>query len=353
MSSHTGKYMAIKSASTRASSSGKKPFTKASATKHLAGLSKEIRKQRKALAQVRKSRARLGMPTAASTQKSVSAMNLMRGVAKDTKVATPTYKLMAQGDSWFNYWIGKVVLYWLNEDFGHTIDSIAVAGSTLNDIVYGPVPHDFLDFRQTDAPSRLAELVDRITTDKPDALLLSGGGNDIAGDEFFNFVNNKLSNLDGVNSGVVAAVISPTFIKAYEDLINAALAAGVAAGKPLKIFTHAYDYPWPDGRGVTWMHGFIGPWFDNTFTAKNYPKATLADLQSRHDIVAPFIDALNEMLVKVSAKYPGKVFHIKTPGTLSATTGNYRNAWANELHPTDDGFRQIAKVFQQAILNNM
>lgn len=49
--------------------------------------------------------------------------------------------LLAQGDSWFNYWIGRDLLYWLGQKY--TIDSIAVAGSTLNDVVYGPVPTDF------------------------------------------------------------------------------------------------------------------------------------------------------------------------------------------------------------------
>jgi hypothetical protein len=45
----------------------------------------------------------------------------------------------------------------------------------------------------------------------------------------------------------------------------------------MPIFTHGYDYPWPDGRGVISFLGWrIGPWFDNTFNHKNYPNNNAA-----------------------------------------------------------------------------
>ncbi len=45
-----------------------------------------------------------------------------------------------------------------------------------------------IDQTQSDDPSRIAELVQRILENKPQALLLSAGGNDIAGDEFFSLI---------------------------------------------------------------------------------------------------------------------------------------------------------------------
>ena len=103
---------------------------------------------------------------------------------------TPTFHLLAQGDFCLITGLG-ITCFTGSTMPPSNIDNIAVAGSTLNDEVYGPVPHDLLDFRQTNAPSRLAELVDRIESDKPQALLISAGGNDIAGGEFFSFVNNS------------------------------------------------------------------------------------------------------------------------------------------------------------------
>jgi hypothetical protein len=319
----------------------------------LATISAEIESRRADLDAVRKGRERLGMASSRSPAAGMIAMDLAGPPAAVAGApAARQFKLLAQGDSWFNYWIGHDVLYWLKADYGHSIDNIAVAGSTLNDEVYGPVPTDFLDFRQTSAPSRLAELVDRITTDKPQALLLSAGGNDVAGPEFFSFVNNAKSGLTGSNSGVLASVMSPTFSKAYEDMIDAALAAATTGRFPMKIFTHGYDYPWPDGRGVLWIRGAIGPWFDPTFNEKNFPNNSFSDLLARRAILNQFVDALNATLKALETKYPGKVFHIDARNTLKETT-NYRDQWANELHPTDTGFRLIAQVFNTQLQTKM
>lgn len=311
----------------------------------LAEINTEIADNRRYLDAARQGRARLGMDS--------PPRDFMKQVVPAAAApAGRAFHMLAQGDSWFNYWIGKDILYWLKNDYGHNIDNIAVAGSTLNDEVYGPVPHDLLDFRQTNAPSRLAELVDRIQSDKPQALLLSAGGNDIAGDEFFSFVNNSKSGLASVNTGVLSGVLNPTFIKAYEDMIEAALGAASTAGIKMPIFTHGYDYPWPDGRGILWIRGLIGPWFDNTFNAKNFPNDSFADLKARRDIVSQFIDALNAMLKSLESKFPGRVFHIDARNTLKETT-SYRDEWANELHPTDIGFQKIAKVFNDVIQSKM
>ncbi len=307
----------------------------------------EIAANRDKLDAVSKGRERLQMhPDALQAASTAKAMRL------DAPANSRTFKMLAQGDSWFNYWIGKDVLYWLNHDYGHDIRNIAVAGSTLNDIVYGPVPTDLLDFRQVDAPSRRVELMDLIISEKPDVLLLSGGGNDVAGDEFFSFLNNAKSGLASVNSGVLNNVISPTFMKAYDDLIQTALTAAEYANKPIRIFTHGYDYPYPDGRGVIWIRGAIGPWFDATFNAKNYPRETWEDLLARRQIIVQFMDALNSMLQNLAAKYPGQVFHIDARNTLKETA-HYRDEWANELHPTDKGFQKIARVFNDVIQANM
>ena len=285
--------------------------------------------------EIRRARARLGQGTS-------SAPTLEDATAP---------RLLAQGDSWFNYWIGRDILHWLHEDFGWQIDSIAVAGSTLNDVVYGPVPKDFLDFRQTAAPSRLEELVYRIGQDKPPALLLSVGGNDVAGDEFFSFLNNSKSGLPPTNEEVLNGVVNSTFAKAYRDLIETALTAADSKGKKgMIVVTHGYDYPWPDGRGVLWIRGLIGPWFDPTFNVKNYPLARLPDdLIRRRAVLTEFIDAMNTMLIHFQTTYAGRVFHVDLRHRLSNGFESYRDQWANELHPTDAGFRLLAPRFDDVL----
>ena len=78
----------------------------------------------------------------------------------------------------------------------------------------------------------------------------------------------------------------------------------------MPIFVHGYDYPWPDGRGLLDFLGWkIGPWFDETFNHKNYPRDTAQQLLTRHNIVKQFIDAFN-VEPRVAQKYTDKVFHV-------------------------------------------
>jgi hypothetical protein len=263
--------------------------------------------------------------------------------------------LLAQGDSWFDYVIGCDILCCLRNRYGRNIDSIAVAGSALNDIVYGSVPDDLLDFDQTPAPSRLAELVYRIQTDKPPALLLSAGGDDVAGGPFYSFVDNANSDLNALNSEVLKGVVDDTLRSGYKELFDTALAAAHASGNDsMIILTHGYDYLWPDGRGVLWIKGLIGPWFDPAFNAKNYPLQKLPDdMDKRRAITKKLVDAINEMLLELEKQYAGRVVHVDLRNTLTNGIEDYRKQWANELHPTNPGFELLADAFDRVLRQHL
>jgi hypothetical protein len=272
--------------------------------------------------------------------------------------ASPTkrvFNILAQGDSWFDYPPGTDLIDCLHSNHGHTITNIAVAGSTLNDEAFGPVPAEMFGLpfgpKQTGDADRITELVNRIQQDKPQALLLSAGGNDIAGDEFFSFINNAKSSLPSINQAVLDGVVNGTFKNAYQHLIDMALQSAAEAGIGMPIFTHGYDYPWPDGRGVISFLGWkVGPWFDPTFNQKNYFNNNAADLQARHDITAKFIDSLNVMLsgLATQPQYVGKLFHVNLTGTLQSEAD-----WANELHPGNAGFSALADKIDAALQANI
>ncbi len=259
-------------------------------------------------------------------------------------LAPKTYRLVSQGDSWFDYPPSWDLIDWLRSAHGHHVDNIAVAGSTLNDIVYGPVPANWLGIPQSDDIDRLAELIHRIDEIRPQAVLLSGGGNDVAGPEFFSFLNNALSNLANPNRGVLDSVVSGTFAKAYRDLIDTLVAKAQEMGGVLPIFVHGYDYPWPDGRGFT-VFNLCGPWFAPTFDKKNFPYAgDPAGLVARRNILASFIDAFNTMLKDLESRYPGVVHYVDLRGTLPRI-----DEWANELHPKKEGFGKLADKINLAL----
>jgi hypothetical protein len=264
-----------------------------------------------------------------------------------------TFNMLAQGDSWFDYPPGTDIIDCLHSNHGHTITNIAAAGSTLNDEAYGPVPRRMFGFGppQSDDPDRITELVNQIYQVKPQALLLSAAGNDVAGDEFFSFINNSRSGLQAVNREVLDGVVNGTFKTAYQYLIDTALAAAGSLNITMPIFTHSYDYPWPDGRAVElFLWWKVGPWFDHTFNAKNYPNTDAATLQTRHDIIVNFIDALHAMLASLAAdpKYSAKVFHVDLRGTLKT-----EDEWANELHPRNPGFVSLADKIDTALQANI
>jgi hypothetical protein len=218
----------------------------------LASIKREIRVKETFLNQIHAARLAVRNTTLPVAERGAEAAPLAAMLA-----ATPakrTFRLLAQGDSWFDYPSGTDLIDCLHRNHGHEIVNIAVAGSTLNDEAYGPVPRELFGLpigqTQSDDPSRIAELVQRILEDKPQALLLSAGGNDIAGDEFFSFINNAQSGLASVNQDVLDGVVNNTFKTAYEYLISTARAAARQAHITMPVFTHGYDYPWPDGRGV-------------------------------------------------------------------------------------------------------
>ena len=211
----------------------------------------------------------------------------------------------------------------------------------MNELVYGP--DELFESDPGQGKTRLTLVVQKLRQQPFDAFLFSGGGNDIAGPEFFSFINHAASALPNPNQSVLDGVVEGTFRKAYEDMIEVLLNEAQHLGIRLPIFVHGYDYPWPDGRGAVAL-GIVGPWFEDTFRKKGFPITEAGDLEQRRAIVAKFIKALNTMLDSLQLKYIGKVFKIDLLGTLPKHTD-----WANELHPTNAGFAALAWKFNNRL----
>src|SRR6185437_297023 len=168
---------------------------------------------------------------------------------------------------------------------------------------------------------------------KPDAILFSGGGNDIAGDPFCIYLDykNAASHTPGLNSerfaGRLASVRS-----SYLDLF--AFRDHYAAGVP--IFGHAYDL----ARPIPSPHPpCTGPWMwpGLSFTGWNIAEGT----QIIHDALYAFRDMLAKL--ERSDRPPYKFKVIPTQGTLTDAD------WANELHPYPPGFQMLADKFLTAL----
>ena len=56
-------------------------------------------------------------------------------------------------------------------------------------------------------------------------------------------------------------------------------------------------------------------------------------------------DRLNAAIKKVVTAYPGRAYYADVSGMLAGNfgdAGNYKQLWANELHPNEQGFDLMA-----------
>ena len=251
--------------------------------------------------------------------------------------------LVAEGDSWFDY-PGFNVLDALEWHFDYDVKSVAHSGDTLEEIVY--------------SDKQLVKLVRRLDKlhskgKRPRAILVSGGGNDIAGCELGVLLNHKRSGLDPVNNAIAEGILHERLGLAWTTYLATvtAIARDIFGGDDIPILNHGYDYPVPDGRGV--LGGFWilpGPWLRPAFRRKGYP-ADKSDLDFEKGVMRDLIDrygadALRFTLAAMASM--DNVHYVEVKGTLSSGS-DYKDDWRDELHPTDDGFIEVARLFHEKI----
>lgn len=243
--------------------------------------------------------------------------------------------LIALGDSWFDYPFHDVLKV-LHDRYGYDIESAAHHGDRIEAMAYHGGQLDLF-----------ARCLQKGTSQgmEPKAVLLSGGGNDIAGEEFGMLLNSNVSPIRGWNDEIVDGVLGKRIATAYYSLITSINDICECQLKhKLPIIMHGYDYPVPDGRGVFGGWLFPGPWLKPGFREKGF-----ADLPCNVAFMHNLIDRFNSVLMNVAQDQ--KVRYVNLRGTLSTDPNTYRHWWDNELHPTKDGFEAIAAKFVSELRN--
>ncbi|MFT3787839.1 MAG: hypothetical protein QM770_16985 [Tepidisphaeraceae bacterium] len=178
----------------------------------------------------------------------------------------PTLKLLAEGDSWFEYPLDKGgVISHLERLIDIPINNMAHHGDEVRQM---------LGLKQRDEiERRLQSLGHNVYYD---ALLFSGGGNDFAGDPFVLWLNDFDG--DPADPAAVAATDPATLLDTerfdgvldivtagYQDLIE----IRDRLSPPTHLFFHGYDFAKPDGRGVCGQ----GPWLKPGFEKRRIPES--------------------------------------------------------------------------------
>jgi hypothetical protein len=242
--------------------------------------------------------------------------------------------LLAQGDSWFDYPCHHVLERL--EALGYDVDSIAHRGDTIESMAY-----------ERGHSVKLARMFEKAHSRgrKPKAILLSAGGNDIAGDELSLLLNHRHSGLPVLNQSMIEGAISERLSSAYRSLLSGVTGLSRYYWKEsLPILVHGYGYPVPDGRGYLGGDWILpGPWLRPSFHRKGW-----LELPENQAVMMHLIDRFNAML-SCLVEQPGfeHVHYLDLRPVLQA--GSYREVWSDELHPTKYGFGLVADRFASVL----
>ena len=283
------------------------------------------------------------------------------GFQEFTAIGAPSngLRLLAMGDSWFDYFPVFDVLDALRRKYGYAVSSVAVLGAYLTAMA-PPSPGSWDPANPPPLPPsgrgeqlyKFIKLVAKLSPEEKSAtkaVLLSGGGNDVAADSrvLASLLNPKGSGLPPLNDDAVRRVVDADLRGVLTEVLAAITEISRKYfGRVVPVLIHGYAHPVPDGRGA----GF-GAWLRPVLVDMGY-----TELQDGADIMAKLIDRLNLMQMQLLADNAvalAHVTHVDVRPTLNSVLANdaYKLSWQNELHPTRPaGFIAVADRMQRALL---
>ncbi len=217
--------------------------------------------------------------------------------------------VVSAGDSWFSHPLLRDVINQLGDNHGFAVYSLDAAGAELSEIV------------------RESRWVDALTAIKSKTLLVSGGGNDLMGDHFGDYLN------DNVAPG---SKPEKFLNNAFDDAVDGVLThyntiASILQNDfpDVKMFTHSYDDVIPRPKG---------PWLGNAMI-----NHSITDPKDQCALIKFVLFRFAERLKELSAEYTGRVFYI--PRRTNVPAG----AWDDEIHPTSEGFAVVGANFAKEL----
>jgi hypothetical protein len=238
--------------------------------------------------------------------------------------------LLAIGDSWFDYPVSDAGFPDTNQDIVAKLQTMGNPAPTiLSRAVLGQAMTTVMGLKnQQRYATDIADSTQWLRG-KPDAILVSGAGDDMVGDQFIVYLDYLGGKLSTRVQGVIDSIeASYQALFQFRDL----------HAPETKIFGHCYDYAIPNGKGVL----FQGPWLKPSLDFAGY------SYSDGLTIVQNAIDDLYKMLNGLASVKTNYFYLVDTRNTL------VRNAtqplgWANEIHPYTDGFIALANKFLLAL----
>ncbi|WP_044211262.1 SGNH/GDSL hydrolase family protein [Flammeovirga sp. OC4] len=260
--------------------------------------------------------------------------------------------ILAEGDSWFEFPIYiKEIIDQLNDNKAYAIKSHAYGGDWISNILYEQ------------------QYIEDLSLLKPDVFLISGGGNDIVGNNRLAYLLKRRVNIENdikekpidLTTDLGKLQFSDlcfnnefyALLKLFElqyHLLFTSIQKSVDKFKDLKIITQGYDYAIPSkskGFGFNILKApkpilnlitGTGKWLNTPLLLRGY-----TNQEEKNAILFGMIERFNNTLISLGKQYKN-VYHIDCRGAIDPKKG-----WNDELHPTSKEFKVIADVYKKCI----
>ncbi len=220
-------------------------------------------------------------------------------------------KIVSEGDSWFQHPLVIDTIDHLSKTYA--IYCVAAAGDTL---------------KNYDIDGEWLEAVENKT---PRFFLISGGGNDVLGEQFRDYIK-KGPHQTGLPA---PSYLEPSLIQELDSLkkIYRKMFTELFAVRPdIHVLCHGYDYIIPL---ETTKKGWLGRYMI---------EKGMKNQADRKNVLTYIIDEFNTRLKDVSAEFPN-VHYIDERKAVNS------DQWYDEIHPNKFGFQTVAGRFMEKIDN--
>ena len=232
-------------------------------------------------------------------------------------------KIVSEGDSWFQHPLVLDIIDHLHRVYN--IYCVAAAGDTLRNYF-------------SNEKNNGEYFLDALDEKSPEFFLISGGGNDILGSQFRNYlVDNPNNDLpEGVNPQRFLKVELFDEINSLMDIYKTAF-INLKTHKPdLHVIVHGYDYPIK-------LNDAKKGWLGRYMIEKGIKREG-----DRQAIIHLIMDTFNQNLFDLTKNFDN-VTYINLRGLIRFNTSEGVDQWYDEIHPNGDGFQQIAMKYIQTI----
>ena len=242
--------------------------------------------------------------------------------------------IVSDGDSWFAYpskWMpigGKTNLidYISSATRGKAnFLDMASNGDEAVDILSGKQKHKIID--------QLRWHEKHFGKKPVDLLLISGGGNDIVGENDFErfikspYLPSYTTPKDCIQRVRLARKVEQVRLS-YLELLD----IRDQYSPNTLVVTHCYDYPYPSLKGAEFWGGI----YKTASWMKPYMDAAGIPAEMQRAVTTVFMDSLAQCFLQIASERTGFIA-VDTRKTLDT-----EKQWVNEIHPTSSGFKLIA-----------